>query len=229
MCISTRWKEASDFEMTVVSEICHQISTLCLFPSDPVFPRSGTVQTGPMKWPSGVFWSAPGCSQITCPTPCSEHSTVLPATGPSPSAHRQWTTASTILSEDLLLTNVLPARNVTEDIENSPVVISVNEPDSLTRWSTSTLFICTFNYLTHIICLIPTLELLHEQLYAMNFECALCTIFYSAAVFLWSQCSTFHVCARAVWLVEADWKRPTSSSLSVGRIWKSGLIQDVRT
>lgn len=108
------------------------------------------------------------------------------------------------------------------------VVISVNEPDSLTRWSTSTLFICTFNYLTHIICFIPTLELLHEQLYAMNFECAMCTIFDSAAVFLWSQCSTFHVCARAVWLVEADWKRPTSSSLSVGRTWKSGLIQDVR-
>lgn len=46
-------------------------------------------------------------------------------------------------------------------------------------------------------------ELLHEQLYAMIFECALYTIFDSAADLLCCQCSTFYVCVSAVWLVEA--------------------------
>lgn len=65
-----------------------QISSFSLFPSDPVFPRCGTVQTGPMRWRSGVFWSAPGCLQTTCPTFCSDHSTAWPATGPTSSARR---------------------------------------------------------------------------------------------------------------------------------------------
>ncbi len=69
------------------------------FSSDPVFPKFGTVQTGPTRWRSGVFWSVPGCLQITCLTLCFEHSAVSPAKGPTPSARRLQTTTSTILSE----------------------------------------------------------------------------------------------------------------------------------
>ena len=77
---------------------CHQ-SLFFSFSSDPVFPRSGTALSGPLKWRSGAFWSAPGCYRITCLTLCFERSTVWPPKGPSPSARRLATSASTTLSD----------------------------------------------------------------------------------------------------------------------------------
>lgn len=82
------------------------------FPSsDRVSLKSVSVQNGPMKWRSRVFWSAPRCSQITCLTLCFGPSKVCAATAPPCSALHHQTTTCTVLSEikrpDLLLVSVL--------------------------------------------------------------------------------------------------------------------------
>lgn len=74
--------------------------SLSLPPSDPVSLKFVTVQSGPMKWHSGVFWSVPRCSRITCPMLCSRPSIICAGTAPLLSARHHQTTTCTTLSEE---------------------------------------------------------------------------------------------------------------------------------
>lgn len=98
----------------------------------------------------------------------------------------------------------------------------------------STMLNCTFlNYLIPVFCFVffSTLELLHEQPHAVIFECAMCTIFDSAASFtvmtvfyigcLCEGCTAGRGCLTV----------PGSGRCCLPHLWgglKSGLVQDAR-
>lgn len=103
-----------------------------LSPAGLVSPKWGTVQTGLMRWSSRVYWSAPGCLAITCLTLWWEHSAVSPAKGPSPSARRHLTAASTTpWLMPLSCASRAECNGSHETMENHrPAVISLDGSDS---------------------------------------------------------------------------------------------------
>lgn len=213
----------------------HFFFTLSLSPTDPVFPRSATVQTGPMNQPSGVFWSARGCSEITCLMLWWEHSRASPAKTPSPSARRQLAAASTTLCKDGRLTDVLPEQNVVNHMRSWRFTSCdlhdwVGLVNTLEQAVVIHCCFALFIYIIHV-CFQAWVTLwatvCHELWMCVVYNIWQCCSFPVMSVF-----NILCLCVCVDWLMQAaHWSQKASDLvfLSSGEDLKGSVIQDMRT